>query len=122
MNLLAELRWKCTATSEDAPYVVLSRDMLERIIVALEQPPAEDALLLAIQNIATPIEFRMWRALYVAKGKPVSTTDLRAAAGVERVGTLWVHVRRLRAKLRASALGKIETVRGRGYYLELNSD
>ncbi|MGD9729520.1 MAG: winged helix-turn-helix domain-containing protein [Nitrospiraceae bacterium] len=121
-ELIVELERKVAGVSADAPYCVLSRELVRQLIVALGQPQAEDPWLLEIQGGTTPIEFRIYRALYQAKGRIVEHASLLGSAGVATLESLWVHVRRLRMKVEAHGWGKIETVRERGYFLEVERE
>ena len=62
----------------------------------------------------TPREVAIYRMLVGTDG-PVSFQRLVAASNCKSLGSLWVHTRRLRLKLKAHRAGHIETVRGEGY-------
>ena len=62
----------------------------------------------------TPIEVAIYRMLVGTDG-PVSSQRLVAASNCKSPGSLWVHTRRLRLKLKAHRAGHIETVRSEGY-------
>lgn len=71
----------------------------------------------------TPIESRILQALYAQRGRVVSPGALLANVWTSdqqaTIGSLWVHIRRLRQKLEPDLQRPyyIMTVRGRGYYL-----
>ena len=77
-----------------------------------------DKLQIAIFNVdeleLTPIEVAIYRMLVGTDG-PVSFQRLVAASNCKSLGSLWVHTRRLRLKLKAHRAGHIETVRSEGY-------
>ena len=62
----------------------------------------------------TPREVAIYRMLVGTDG-PVSFQRLVAASNCKSLGSLWVHTRRLRLKLKAHRAGHIETVRSEGY-------
>ena len=62
----------------------------------------------------TPREVAIYRMLVGTDG-PVSFQRLVAASNCKSLGSLWVHICRLRLKLKAHRAGHIETVRGEGY-------
>jgi DNA-binding response OmpR family regulator len=122
MELIGELRRVVALASNDAPYCVLSRRQVEAVLALLAEAPLADPWLVKAEKTLTPTEFRLYRALYLARGVTVDKRDLLHGAGIEKAETLWVHVRRLRCKALEMALGKIETVRERGYFLEVVAD
>lgn len=121
-ELIGELRRAVTLVSDDAPYCVLSRRQVQAVLALLTKAPLEDPWLVRAEKALTPIEFRLYRVLYLAHGVPVDKRDLLDRAGIDKPETLWVHIRRLRCKLVDGALGKILTVRERGYFLDVVSD
>ena len=77
------------------------------------------------QVALTPTENRILRALFRNRGRTVSSTSLMSQAWGDPVrhGTiesLWVHIRRLRAKIEVDPDNPhyVTTVRGRGYCLQ----
>ena len=62
----------------------------------------------------TPREVAIYRMLVGTDG-PVSFQRLVAASNCKSLGSLWVHTRRLRLKLKAHRAGHIKTVRSEGY-------
>lgn len=64
----------------------------------------------------TATERTLYKTLAVADGRPLSGLELAEAVNCRSVPSLWVHIRRLRAKL-ADANERIDTVRGVGYVL-----
>lgn len=119
-ELVIELERKAAGMTDETPYCVLSREMMQRILAALDAPlPVEDPWLVAMQQALTPIEFRVYHTLYRARGRTVDTPTLLLAARVNGAASLWVHIRRLRVKVEQRGWPEIKTVRGDGYYLSL---
>lgn len=100
--------------------IVLDASDATVILTALDlanQPPEEDGLPL------TRIERSLYVALKANPGEPVTYEELRRRADTPgarplTVGSMWVHIRRLRMKLEAAGMGEIQTVRGVGYQLK----
>lgn len=118
-ELVIELERKAAGMTDETPYCVLSRSMVHRVIDALGRPPVEDLWLMEVQRRLTPTEFRIYQALYRARGKAVENALLLRGARIAQLETLWVHVRRLRMKAEMYGLGEIKTVRECGYFLEM---
>lgn len=79
------------------------------------------------KNLLTPTETRLLHLLYINRGRVVSPGYLmsKAWSGEHRgtLGSLWVHIRRLRNKLERNPEEPyyLVTVRGQGYYLHSDS-
>lgn len=121
-GLLFALQQKLGGTSAAEPYCVLSRDLVLRVIGALnaEPAPSGDGWLTKVEQATTTTEFRLYRALYQAEGRTLTNDMLMKAIGRRMSAeALWVHKRRLQVKMAKHGWGEIKTVRGTGYYLEL---
>jgi DNA-binding response OmpR family regulator len=78
------------------------------------------------QVMLTPVEWQLLVTLLRHAGQVVSRSQLAAEAWgsgcAERHGEVEVYVSRVRRKLvRAGTVGRIETVRGRGYRVRLDA-
>ena len=77
-----------------------------------------DKLQIAIFNVdeleLTPIEVAIYRMLVGTDG-PVSFQQLLAATNRKSLSSMFMHICRLRLKLKAHRAGHIETVRSEGY-------
>jgi DNA-binding response OmpR family regulator len=95
--------------------VIISHDDAATILHALDgmAAPADGIAL-------TRVERSLLRTMKANAGAPVSEQELRDQADTPKRkplthASLWVHIRRLRVKLRAHSAGEIQTVRGIGY-------
>jgi DNA-binding response OmpR family regulator len=115
--------------------------LIERVLNRAEVPPMSDQELLLDNNLKinfaqhylivngqqvtlTPTENRLLHLLYTNRGRVVSPGYLMTKAWDARqkgtLGSLWVHIRRLRNKLERDPEDPhyLITVRGQGYYLQ----
>ena len=121
-ELMTELTRVLALASDETPYCVLSRRQVQQVVAALAtigHAPVVDPWLAAIEDSMTPIEYRIYKALYDARGGVVAMDTVWDLSRARTVASLWAHMRRLRDKCALYDWGDIETVRMKGYMLVL---
>lgn len=107
---------------ESAPANALYIAVPRKFLVDMRCYVAEHHSRTPVQRIAelhcSKIEDRLFNELYRNLDTIVSTDDLIAASGTENKRSLWVNMRRLRAKVAKILPGlQINTVRSAGYVM-----
>lgn len=121
-ELMAELNRVLVLASDKTPYCVLSRRQVEQVVAALEtigDLSTVDPWLATIEDVTTPIEYRIYKTLYEARGGVVAIDAVWKLSRARTVNSLWAHMRRLRDKCALYDWGDIETVHRKGYMLVL---
>lgn len=121
-DLITELNRVLALASDETPYCVLSRRQVQQVVAALAtkgHASVVDPWLAAIEDSTTPIEYRIYKALYDARGGVVAMDTVWELSRARTVSSLWAHMRRLRDKCALYDWGDIETVRMKGYMLLL---
>lgn len=137
--MIAELTNLLSQVPKKSAYITVPRRMLVRVYKQAQAmstqlqamstqadamagvPNAEDGLLSAFVNQGlTKIEFLLLRTLLQNQGQVVPSSALIEAANIKTENSLWVHIRRLRQKIKDEYV--IESWRKHGYMLRMQHE
>ena len=114
MDVLQELTQAVQRTSMARTYIKINRDLASGLMDALNRTDAPSSELTKAERLLTYTEFKIFRALF-QYGHMLTYNQLITVAEINTVDALWVHIRRLRIKLMLRNMGRIDTIRSRGY-------